>query len=488
MFKSLKVTVLLFLLLTIALTAQAENTTSAKVSESKTAQDSPIKEKASTDPLVVAEAPQQQQQQQQQQTQQQDTITTDIWQRIRVGLALPKSDNPLIQAHENWYSARSDYLAQTLERSRPYLFHIVEEVEKREMPLEIALLPIIESSFNPQAVSPAKAAGIWQFIPSTGKIYGLDQNHWYDGRRDIVAATRAALDHLDYLHNLFGDWELALAAYNCGEGCVSRAIAKNRAAGLSTDFSALSLPTETRHYVPKLQAVRNIINDPERFDLSLAFLANEPYFMQVKLPHPMEAKSAARLAEMDMDEFLTLNPAFRRKVIYTDTPSQLLLPVGQVKRFRSNLESGDINVFRLKKYLAQKGESVRQIADKFDISLQWLKEHNPLDIGRKGTLKTSTALIVPVIKQAQSTPLTASTQQIEKAAISKSATAAKHSARVTKLAKKNRSFHRTHTVRKGDTLYDLAKRYQVTVADIRELNGHQKVLRPGEKLTIPEAS
>ncbi len=403
-----------------------------------------------------------------------DVPVADLWERIRAGLAMQESDDPLIRTHEAAFGKRIEGLQNTLTRSRPYLFHIVEEVEKRGMPLEIALLPIIESSFNPQALSSAQAAGIWQFIPSTGRIYGLDQNHWYDGRRDIVAATKAALDHLQYLNRRFHDWELTLAAYNCGEGCVGRAMTKNRALGLPTHFSALSLPSETRHYVPKLLAVRNIIRAPEQFNLALDTLPNKVYFRSVTLPRPLEARAAATLAGMNLDDFLDLNPGYRRKVIYSDTPSKLILPVGKVAVFNRNLAQNGHEATWLRQYFAQKGETLKQIAERFDVSLNWLRELNPAETGKKGQLKTATTMLVPAAKPPVALQqATVAVAEVRPTASSRSSAKAKTPAR------------RIHTVRKGDTLLALAERYNVAVADIKALNGKLRVLRPGAKLRIP---
>jgi membrane-bound lytic murein transglycosylase D len=418
-----------------------------------------------------------------------DLPKPDLWMRIREGLRMAESEDPLVAVHEAGFTRRAEELKRTLDRSRPFMFHIVEEVEKRGMPMELALLPIIESSFNPQALSPAQAAGIWQFIPSTGRIYGLDQNHWYDGRRDIVAATQAALDYLQYLNKMFGDWELALAAYNCGEGCVARAIAKNRKQGLSITLANLSLPTDTRHYVPKLLAVRNVLRDPERHGLALDTLANEPYFQVVTLPRPLEAHAAAKLAGMNLDDFLDLNPGFRRKVIYSDTPSKLLIPVNKVAVFNRNLDRNAGEMNWLRKYLAQKGESLKQIAERFDVSLSWLRATNPVETGRKGQLKATTAMLVPAAPAAGAKPaapvIVAQAEVNEKPAPAKAtAKTAKASARGSKHASKSRAT-RIHTVRKGDTLFALADRYNVAVADIQALNGKVKVLRPGAKLRIP---
>jgi membrane-bound lytic murein transglycosylase D len=325
----------------------------------------------------------------------QDHRPQDLWERIRRGFSLAEVNPDLTRRHERWYSERSEHLLRAVERSRPYLYHIVDEVEKRDMPMEIALLPLIESAFDPMAQSPKQAAGIWQFIPSTGRVFGLQQNAWYDGRRDVLAATRAALDYLQVLHRQFGSWELALAAYNCGEGCVARAIARNRAQGLSTAYAALPLPTETRHYVPKLLAVRNLVRDPHTAGISLQAMANEPYFVQVKINQPMQIRQAAKLADISMEEFLALNPAFRRRIIHTDTRGVLLLPADRVAVFQHNLQNQGSQRDGLQAYQGRKGESVNGIAKRFGVSLEWLKEHNALKWAR-GKLITDQVLYVPM--------------------------------------------------------------------------------------------
>ncbi len=324
----------------------------------------------------------------------QDSRPQDLWDRIRSGFRLAEVNPELTRRHERWYAERSEHLLRAIERSRPYLYHIVDEVEKRDMPMEIALLPVIESAFDPMAQSPRKAAGIWQFIPSTGRAFGLQQNAWYDGRRDVLAATRAALDYLQVLYRQFGSWELALAAYNCGEGCVARGIARNRALGQSTAYAALPLPTQTRHYVPKLMAVRNLVRDPQAAGISLQAMANEPYFVQVKISQPMQTRQAVKLADMSMEEFLALNPAFQRRVIHTDTSGVLLLPADKVEVFHQNLQKKELQRDGLQVYRARKGESVQGIAGRFGVSLEWLKEHNPLKLSR-GKLVTDQVLYVP---------------------------------------------------------------------------------------------
>jgi len=393
------------------------------------------------------------------------TPESDLWARIRNGFKLPESDPRLTRIHEQSFTRNTAYIERIAQRSRPYLFHIVEEVERRGMPMEIALLPMIESAFNPQALSPMKASGIWQFMPATGKVYGLQQNAWYDGRRDILQATNAALDYLQKLYGMFGDWELALAAYNCGEGCVGRA--QTRAAGNS--YAAIKLPNETRNYVPKLIAVRNIIQDPRRYGINLAALPNEPYFLQVKLKHPMEARQAARLAEMDMDEFLLLNPAFQRRVIHTETQNVLLLPQDKIETFQFNLHQQD-GQHRLQNYAAKRGEALAGIAAKFGVSLNWLTENNPLK-SSKGKVAQPQTLLVPVARNTTAKTIA----QVASPAID-----------IDKQAK--RSPLRTHKVRKGDTLARVAKLYNVKIAAIRQLNENAEPLLPGTTLTIPVAS
>jgi len=375
----------------------------------------------------------------------------DLWGRIRTGFRLAESDPALTREHEEWFSKHPAYLERGVERSRLYLYFIAEEVEKRGMPMEIALLPMIESAYNPLALSPMKASGIWQFIPSTGKIYGLKQNAWYDGRRDVLTATRAALDYLQKLHGMFGDWELALAAYNCGEGCVARA--QTRRQGKTADYANLKLPTETRHYVPKLIAMRNIVLDPKRFGFNLEEMPNEPYFMQVTLSQPMEAKQAARLADMNLDDFLSLNPGFQRRVIHTDTHDVLLLPTERVESFQFNLHRQGVDKLSLRPYQARRGENASKIAGQFGVTLDWLKEHNPVKLFRGNVAQAQTLLV----------PASGANKPI---------------------AGIRPNMH-THTVRRGDTLDRVAKLYNVRIADIRRWNQAADPLLPGAKLEIP---
>jgi membrane-bound lytic murein transglycosylase D len=409
------------------------------------------------------------------------TASPDLWSRIRKGLQLPETNPALVLSQEQWFSRHNRYLEITAERSRLYLFHIVEEVEKRGMPMEIALLPMIESAFNPQALSPMKASGIWQFIPSTGRIFGLEQNGWFDGRRDVLQATEAALDYLQKLYGMFGDWELALAAYNCGEGCVSRA--QNRSKD-GTDYTSIKLPKETRHYVPRLIAVRNIISDPVRYGINLPAIPDEPYFMRIQLSHAMEAKQAAKLAEMNLSDFLNLNPGFQRRVIHTESRNVLLLPVEKVEVFQFNLHREGLDRKTLQTYSASRGEKASSIAARFGVTLDWLKEHNPLKL-RKGVVDNPQILMVPVAQH--KSPQELRTDAGPSALTAPAPTPSKSDKKL-KADKQKRGVTRIHTVRKGDTLMRVARLYNVKVGDIRRLNSDIEPLIPGSKLTIPVSS
>ena len=257
----------------------------------------------------------------------------DLWERVRNGFAMPDLDTELVRERERWYASRPDYVQRMTERGSRYLFHIVEELDRRGMPTELALLPFIESAFNPQAMSTAKASGMWQFIPSTGRDFLLRQNVFRDDRRDVLASTRAALDYLQKLHGMFGDWQLALAAYNWGEGSVQRAIARNQKAGLPTDYINLKMPAETQLYVPKLQAVKNIVARPQDFNLTLPQLSDHPYFVSVKINRDIDVALAVQLAGMSLEEFQTLNPQMNKPVILAAGTPQILLPYDSANRF-----------------------------------------------------------------------------------------------------------------------------------------------------------
>jgi membrane-bound lytic murein transglycosylase D len=264
---------------------------------------------------------------------------TDLWERIRRGFAMPDLDTDLVRERELWYSSRPDYIARMTERSNKYLFYIVEELERRNLPSELALLPFIESAFNPQAVSSAKAAGMWQFMPATGKTFELKQNMFRDDRRDVLASTRAALDYMQKLYGMFGDWHLALAAYNWGEGSVQRAVNKSKKAGNGTGYTDINMPMETRLYVPKLQAVKNIIANPVYFRITLPLIENHPHFQVVDIHRDIDVALAARLAEVPPDDFKALNPSATKPVLLAAGTPQILLPWDNAERFQANLEA-----------------------------------------------------------------------------------------------------------------------------------------------------
>jgi membrane-bound lytic murein transglycosylase D len=268
---------------------------------------------------------------------QRPTNDRDLWERIRRGFAVPDLADPFVTSQEQWYSTRPDYIARMTERGSKYLYHIVEEVERRNMPMELALLPFIESAFNPQAMSSAKASGMWQFMPATGKYFSLKQSVFKDDRRDVLQSTRAALDYLQKLHKMFGDWQLALAAYNWGEGSVGRAIAKNQREGLPTDYSSLNMPNETRNYVPKLQAVKNIVQNPGAYNANLPDVANHPYFQSISLTRDLDVALAAKLAEMKVEDFKQLNPSANKPVMFAAGTPYILLPWDNAAAFESNL-------------------------------------------------------------------------------------------------------------------------------------------------------
>ena len=250
----------------------------------------------------------------------------DLWLRIRAGFAIPDLVSPVVVQRQAWYAQRPEQLRIFVDRSRKYLFHIVEALERRGMPTELALLPMVESAYNPIAYSRAHASGLWQFIPSTGRNYNLDQNFWYDGRRDILASTNAALDYLQSLYEMFGDWHLALAAYNMGENGVQRAIDRNRAQRKPTDYQSISMPRETRAYVPSLQALKNIVANPAAAGIQLDPIPNAPYFVTVTLTRDIDLRVAAKLAEMPVEELVALNPGHNRPLVAAEHAPQLILP------------------------------------------------------------------------------------------------------------------------------------------------------------------
>jgi membrane-bound lytic murein transglycosylase D len=318
----------------------------------------------------------------------------DLWARIRRGFSMPALDNELVHQQEQWYASRPDYLQRMTDRSRKYLFHIVEELERRNMPTELALLPFIESAFNPQAVSGARAAGMWQFMPATGTTFNLKQNVFRDDRRSVLDSTRAALDYLQKLYGMFGDWHLALAAYNWGEGNVSRAIARNERAGLGTGYADLNMPNETRNYVPKLQAVKNIIANPQQFGAELPQIDNHPYFQSVTLERDMDVAVAAHLADVDIEDFKALNPQLNRPVILAAGTPQILLPWDNATVFKRNFDAYNEGKFATwTAWSAPTTMSVAEAARRTGMSEGDLRAIN--SIPPRMLIKAGSVLIVP---------------------------------------------------------------------------------------------
>lgn len=398
-----------------------------------------------------------------------EPVMSDLWVRIRSGFAMRDLDSPLVAKHEQWYADRPEYVARMTDRARRYLYYITGEVERRGMPTEIALLPMIESAFNPGAYSTASASGIWQFIPSTGKNFGMEQNWWYDGRRDVVSATTGALDYLQKLHDMFGDWELALAAYNCGEGAVQRAQERNRKRGLPVNYSSLKIPEETRNYLPKLMAVKNIVANPASFSLVLQDIPNKPYFAAVATTQHIDVNLAAQLAEVSIEEFKALNPAHNRPVILQDSSDLILLPIDKLEIFRANLDNYDKPLVSWQSYQPKKGERLDHLAPRFGLSVEKLKSVNSLS-GR-ARVSTGQTLLVPINGEKSE-----SDEEFE----------AFNMHLVPVHGKSTRTV--SHTVRKGETLGSIARRYRISLAQLKQQNGNSTRLSVGKTITITQAS
>lgn len=376
----------------------------------------------------------------------------ELWDRIRRGFAMPDLQSDLVTDREQWYSNRPDYIGRMTERSSKYLFHIVEELERRQMPTELALLPFIESAFNPQAVSSAKAAGMWQFMPATGKYFSLKQNAFRDDRRDVLASTRAALDYLQKLYGMFGDWHLALAAYNWGEGSVSRAIARNQKAGLGTGYLDLNMPAETRLYVPKLQAVKNIVANPLGFHTELPLIENHPYFQQVKLGRDIDVVLAAKLADIRIEDFKALNPSIQRPVILAAGNPQILLPWDNATVFQRNFEAyGQGQYASWTAWTAPTTLSPSEAAKRIGMSELDLRAVN--NIPPRMLIKAGSTLLIPRAKKMETD---VAIQVADNAQMT--------------LAPDIVTRRTTVKSRKGDTVALIAKRYNLSPANVAMWN------------------
>ncbi|HEY4644781.1 MAG TPA: LysM peptidoglycan-binding domain-containing protein [Steroidobacteraceae bacterium] len=395
----------------------------------------------------------------------------DLLERIRAGYQLEDVDQKAIDQQLAWYANHPDYLERTFGRGERYLYYIVTQLEERNMPLELTLLPIVESAFEPFGYSRARASGLWQFIPGTGKRFGLKQNWWYDGRRDIVESTRAALDYLQFLHEEFnGDWLLAVAAYNSGEVNVHRAINRNLSLNKPTDFWHLKLPRETRAYVPKLLAMSRLVRDPQVLGIEFWSIANEPYFASVETGGQIDLKMAAELAGITVDEITHLNPAFNRWATDPDGPHQLLVPIESSEVFRESL--GQVlpeERVRLDRHAVQSGDTLSTIARRYSVSVAVVKEIN----GLKGTqLRAGQDLLIPANGAALH----------PKVALA--------AARVDGRAPPVNRNSRTHVVRRGESLWTIARAHGVSVNSLASLNGMEPgdLLPAGRKIKVRGSS
>lgn len=396
----------------------------------------------------------------------------NLWERLRASFRLPSCDTvPRATAWAHWYAGKQDYLDRVMQRAEPVLYFIVDEVQQRDMPGELALLPVVESAFHPFALSHASAAGLWQFIPATGERYGLKQTWWYDGRRDIYAATHAAMDYLEFLGDMFdGDWLLAVAAYNTGESRVRRLHnAKLRRGGAAsfTDISH-SLPRETRSYVPKLLGLACVVADPQRFGVSLRPIVNEPRFVVVETGEQIDLALAAKLAGMDMERLYSLNPAFNRWATDPSGPHRLLLPVEKVDLFKRNLADIPPEArVRWARHTIQKGESLSAIASKNNIDVATLKRVNGLS---SNLIHAGNELLVPRQADFDDPELIAQARELSRIQTAMGV-----------------SSPRSYKVRRGDTLWAISRRFDVSVGALAGANGMTTgdVLSIGETLTIP---
>jgi membrane-bound lytic murein transglycosylase D len=396
----------------------------------------------------------------------------DLLVRLRGGMELGEHFNSRIDKEADWFATHTDFVERVFGRAAPYLYYIVSEIEARDLPLEIALLPFIESAFQPYAYSRARATGLWQFMSATGGRFGLKQDWWYDGRRDVVAATGAALDYLTYLRDMFdGNWLHAIAAYNCGEGNVSRAIKRNKAAGKRTDFWNLNLPAETRAYVPRLLAMTRIVADPEKYGLSIEGIPDTPYFLQVETGGQISIAVAAELAGVTTEQMYDLNPAYHRWATDPTGPHKLLVPVESAETFRASLlQLTPDQRMRVERYTVRDGDTVTNVATRFGTTPEHLRELNGL--GNANSIASGSELRVP--SAVASLP-----DNVLQAA-----------ARVDARNRPATAVRAVHVVRRGDSLWTISQRHNMDVIQLAKLNrmGPSDTLRVGQRLQLHATS
>lgn len=392
----------------------------------------------------------------------------DLWQRVRNQLNFQFEDNKRIAAQRNWYLKHPNYMKRVAKRAKPFLHLIVEKIEQQNMPLELVLLPIVESAFDPFAYSHGRAAGMWQFIPSTGKRFGMKQTWWYDGRRDVMASTQGAIDYLNYLVKMFdGNWLHALAAYNSGEGRVQRSIRKNKKAGKATDFWSLDLPKETRAYVPKLLALADILTNAEQYNFDWPIIDNIPLTEEVTIGTQIDLALAADMAGLTVKELHSLNPGYNRWATDPNGPYNLLLPIDKVEKFSAELAKTDssqrLNWVRHK---VKSGDSLLKLAKKYHTTTDIISKVNEL---KSNVIIAGDHLIVPVALKSLDSYSLSQEQRL-----------------VTTQSKKSGSYKLNHTVKSGDTFWDLSRKYKVNLRQLAKWNGMAPTdtLRPGKTLVV----
>jgi membrane-bound lytic murein transglycosylase D len=399
----------------------------------------------------------------------QDAERGDLWLRVRNGFTMPELDNEYVHKWEQWYARDPAYVQRMTERGGRYLFHVMEEIEKRKMPAELALLPFIESAFNPQAISHARASGMWQFMPATGKDFELRQNVFRDDRRDVLASTRAALDYLQRLYGMFNDWHLALAAYNWGQGNVTKALERNRKAGLPLDYENLRMPIETREYVPKLQAVKNIVMKPQNFGLSLPAFDNHPFFLSVAIERDIDVALAARLAGMSLEEFQQLNPQMNKPVILAAGTPRVLLPYDNANRFLKEIASHQGAMASWTAWVAPKTLKPAEAAHITGMNEALLREVNL--IPPRMLVKAGSTLLVPRAAHSQQ-------DVAEHIADNATLTLAQEARPLRKVSIK--------AGHKGTTVAAVARQYRVSAAQVAQWNGvsAQGHFKAGQAITV----
>jgi len=406
-----------------------------------------------------------------------DTLTepvedTELWVRLRQGFQLDHElDRNRVKSQLRWYSNNQEYLDRVVARANRYLFYVVGEIEARNLPAELALLPIVESAYDPFAYSHGRAMGIWQFIPATGRLYGLSQDWWYDGRRDIQASTNAALDYLERLYKAFDqDWQLALAAYNSGEGNVRSAIRRNRRQGKPTDFWSLRLPNETKAYVPKLLAISTLVADPKQHNIVLDPIPDKPYWIQADVGSQIDLSQAAQLAEISLEELYLLNPGFNQWSTHPKGPYHLLIPVDKEQTFQANLQQLDnANRVGWQRHKIKFGENLGLLAARYNTSIQTIRQVNGI---RGNLIHTGDSLLIPVALNSPDRYVLSSDERL-KSTQQYLANKFGHSAQV-------------YTVRSGDSLWTISRMFNVNLRALAKWNGMatRDVLYPGTELKI----